>query len=322
VPERDLYDVLGVSRGATNDEVRKAYRKLAKKHHPDMNPGDKKSEEKFKEITAAHEVLGDEKKRKLYDEFGADSLRTAFDEKAADQYRQWRQRGGRPGQEVPFDLGDFSTVNVGGMGDYDFGSIFGDLFGGGGGGRRGRRRGPPASVAGSDAEAELQVDLRDAVLGAERDLRIDDKTLRVKIPAGVSDGSKIRLSGQGGEGTNGAPAGDLYLVVRLREHPSVRREGHDLYLDLPLTVPEAATGAEVVIPTFEGQVQLKIPAGTQSGRQLRLRGRGLPDLKGGARGDLYAVAKIVLPEESEALREAVKPLLDLYKSDPRAGISL
>jgi curved DNA-binding protein len=110
--------------------------------------------------------------------------------------------------------------------------------------------------------------------------------------------------------------------VRLREHPSVRREGRDLYLDLPLTVPEAATGAEVVIPTFEGQVQLKIPAGTQSGRQLRLRGRGLPDLKGGARGDLYAVAKIVLPEESEALREAVKPLLDLYKSDPRAGISL
>jgi len=321
VPERDLYDVLGVSRGASTDDIRKSYRKLAKKYHPDMNPGDKKAEEKFKEITAAHEVLADEKKRKLYDEFGPDALRTGFDEKAADQYRQWRQHGGRPGQEVPFDLGDFSTVNVGGMGDYDFGSIFGDLFGGGGG-RRTRRRGPPAAMPGSDAEAELQVDLRDAVLGAERDLRIDGKTLRVKIPAGVSDGSKIRLSGQGGEGTNGAPAGDLYLVVRLREHPAVRREGRDLYLDLPLTIPEAATGAEVVIPTFEGQVQLRIPAGTQTGRQLRLRGRGLPDLKGGPRGDLYAVAKIVLPEESEALQAAVKPLQDLYKSDPRAGISL
>jgi len=207
------------------------------------------------------------------------------------------------------------------MGDYDFGSIFGDLFGGGGG-RRGRRRGPPAPTPGTDAEAELLVDLRDAVLGAERDLRIDDKTLRVKIPPGVSDGSRIRLAGQGGDGTSGAPPGDLYLVVRLREHPSVRREGRDLYLDLPLTVPEAATGAEVVIPTFEGQVQLKIPTGTQSGRQLRLRGRGLPDLKGGPRGDLYAVAKIVLPEESDALREAVKPLQDLYKTDPRAGISL
>ncbi len=319
MPQRDLYDVLGVSRGASSDEIRKAYRKLAKKFHPDMNPGDKRAEEKFKEITAAHEVLSDAKKRKAYDEFGPDSLRTGFDEKAADQYRQWRQHGGRPGQEVPFDLGDFETVNVGGVGNFDFGSIFGDLFGGGG---RGRRRGVPSAIPGRDAEAELQVDLRDAVLGAERDLHIDGKTLRVKIPAGVTDGSRIRLSGQGGEGLNGAPAGDLYLVVRLVANPGVRREGHDLYLDLPLTVPEAATGAEVVIPTFEGQVQLKIPAGTQSGRQLRLRGKGLPDLKGGPRGDLYAVARIVLPEESDALREAVKPLQDLYKSDPRSGISL
>ncbi len=319
MPQRDLYDVLGVSRGAANDDIRKAYRKLAKKFHPDMNPGDKKAEEKFKEITAAHEVLSDEKKRKLYDEFGPDALRTGFDEKAADQYRQWRQHGGRPGQEVPFDLGDFETVNVGGVGNYDFGSIFGDLFGGGG---RGRRRGPPQPRPGPDAEAELLVDLRDAALGAERDLRIDAKTLRVKIPAGVTDGSRIRLTGQGGDGSNGGPSGDLYLVVRLREHPGVRREGHDLYLDLPLTVPEAATGAEVVIPTFDGQVQLKIPSGTQSGRQLRLRGKGLPDLKGGPRGDLYAVVKIVLPEDSDALREAVKPLQDLYKSDPRAGISL
>ena len=319
MPQPDLYDVLGVSRGASNDDIRKAYRKLAKKFHPDMNPGNKKAEEKFKEITAAHEVLSDSKKRKLYDEFGPDSLRTGFDEKAADQYRQWRQHGGRPGQEVPFDLGDFETVNVGGVGNFDFGSIFGDLFGGG---VRGRRRGAPAAIPGRDAEAELQVDLRDAVLGAERDLHVDGKTLRVKIPAGVTDGSRIRQTGQGGEGSNGAPAGDLYLVVRLVARPGLRREGHDLYLDLPLTVPEAATGAEVVIPTFEGQVQLKIPPGTQSGRQLRLRGKGLPDLKGGPRGDLYAVAKIVLPEESDALREAVKPLQDLYKSDPRAGISL
>jgi curved DNA-binding protein len=319
VPQRDLYDVLGVSRGASSDEIRKAYRKLAKKFHPDMNPGDRKAEDKFKEITAAHEVLSDEKKRKLYDEFGPDALRTGFDEKAADQYRQWRQHGGHPGQEVPFDLGDFETVNVGGVGNFDFGSIFGDLFGGG---VRGRRRGTPAARAGRDAEAEFLVDLREAVLGAERDLRIDDRTLRVKVPAGVTDGSRIRLGGQGGEGTGGAPRGDLYLVVRLREHPGLRREGHDLFLDLPLTVPEAAAGAEVVIPTFEGQVQLKIPAGTQSGRQLRLRGKGLPDLKGGPRGDLYAVARIVLPEESEALREAVKPLQDLYKTDPRAGISL
>jgi curved DNA-binding protein len=319
VSQRDLYEILGVPRTASPEEIRKAYRRLAKKYHPDMNPGDKKAEEKFKEITAAHEVLSDPKRRKLYDEFGPDALRTGFDEKAAEQYRQWKQHGGRPGQEVPFDLGDFETVNVGGFGNYDFGDLFGDLFGG----RRpgGRRRGP-VPRPGPDAEAEVEVDLRDAVLGAERDLRIEDRTLRVKIPPGVTDGSRIRLAGQGGPGLEGGPAGDLFLVVRLRLPASMRREGHDLYLELPLTVPEAALGGEVVLPTFEGPVRLKVPAGSQSGRQLRLRGKGLPDLRGGDRGDLYAVARIVLPEESEALRTAVKPLEALYKSDPRAGIVL
>ena len=321
MPERDLYEILGVPRTASAEEIRKAYRRLAKKHHPDMNPGDKKAEDKFKEITAAHEVLSDARKRKLYDEFGADSLRSGFDEKTADAYRQWRQHGGGGrGQEVPFDLGDFETVNVGGVGSFDFGSIFGDLFGGGR--RGGHRRGPPAPTGGPDAEAQLGVDLRDAVLGGEREIQVDGRTLRVKIPAGVSEGSRIRLAGQGGEGYNGGPAGDLFLVVKLREHPLLRRDGRDLYLDLPLTVPEAALGADVVIPTFEGAVQLKVPAGSASGRQLRLRGRGLPDLKGGPRGDLYAVAKIVLPEESEPLRRAVEALAPLYKHDPRGGLSL
>jgi len=320
VPDRDLYAILGVPRTASTEEIRKAYRRLAKKYHPDMNPGNKQAEEKFKEITAAHEVLNDQKKKKLYDEFGPDALRTGFDEKTADAYRQWKRQGGSPGQGVPFDLGDFETVNVGGFGSFDFGEIFGDLFGGRG--RSGGRRGRPGPAAGADAEAELEVDLRDAVLGAERDLRVDQRTLRVKIPAGVSDGSRIRLAGQGGPGANGGSAGDLYLVVRLRAHPSVRREGRDLYVDLPLTVPEAALGAEVVMPTFEGPVQLRIPPGFQSGRQLRLRGKGLPDLRGGPRGDLYAVAKIVLPEETPDLEEAVKPLERLYKGDPRAALSL
>jgi curved DNA-binding protein len=319
VPQRDLYEILGVPRTASADDIRKAYRRLAKKYHPDMNPGDRKAEEKFKEITAAHEVLNDAKRRKLYDEFGADSLRTGFDEKTAEAYRQWRQGGGR-GQEIPFDLGDFETVNVGGVGSFDFGSIFGDLFGGAR--RGGRRRPTPASVPGADAEAEIEVDLRDAVLGAERDLRVDGRTLRVRIPAGVTDGSRIRLAGQGGDSPAGGPPGDLFLVVRLRAHPFVRREGRDLYVDLPLTVPEAALGAEVVLPTFDGAVQLRVPPGSASGRQLRLRGRGLPDLRGGPRGDLYAVAKIVLPEESEALRRAVEPLASLYKQDPRAHLSL
>jgi curved DNA-binding protein len=177
-------------------------------------------------------------------------------------------------------------------------------------------------MAGSDAEAEIEVDLPEAVRGGERDLRVGGKTLRVRIPPGVTDGSSIRLSGQGSPGANGGAAGDLYLRVRLREHPLLRRDGRDLTMDLPVTVPEAALGAEVTIPTFEGPVRLRVPAGAQSGTRLRLRGKGLPDLKGGARGDLYAVVKIVLPEASERLGEAVKPLADLYKGDPRAGLTL
>jgi curved DNA-binding protein len=319
VPERDLYEILGVSRSAPADEIKRAYRKLAKRYHPDVNPGDRAAEEKFKEVTAAFEVLSDEKRRKLYDEFGPDALRSGFDEKRAEEYRRWKRRGAPQGG-VPFDLGDFTTVDVGEYGPFDFSSIFGDLFGGGARGRV--RRSGPIPAAGVHTEAEITIDLRDAVLGAERDVRLEERTLRVKIPAGVTDGSQIRLAGQGGRGAHGGAAGDLYLTVRLREHPHVRREGKDLHVDLPVTVPEAALGAEVELPTFEGPVRLRVPAGAQSGVRLRLRGKGMPDLHGGARGDLYAVVQIRLPEESDALRRAVKPLEALYKGDPRAGISL
>ncbi len=323
MPEKDLYDILGVSRTATGDEIKKAYRRLAKQYHPDVNPGNKAAEEKFKEVTAAFEVLSDAKRRKLYDEFGADALRTGFDEKKAEEYRRWKRQGAPPGG-MPFDFGDFEQVNVGDYGAFDFGSIFGDLFGGGAStrARTRARRGGVVTMPGADASAELEIGLRDAVLGGERDLRIDGRTLRVKIPAGVSDGSQIRLSGQGAPGMHGGPAGDLYLTVRLREHAHVRREGKDLFLDLPVTVPEAALGAEVHLPTFEGPVRLRVPAGAQSGTKLRLRGKGLPDLHGGTRGDLYAVVQVMLPEDAEALKKAARSLEGLYKGDPRAGISL
>jgi curved DNA-binding protein len=319
VPERDLYDILGIPRTASAEDVKKAYRRLAKKYHPDVNPGDKASEEKFKEVTAAAEVIGDPKRRALYDEFGADSLRSGFDPAKADAYRQWKRQGAPQGG-MPFDFGDFREVNVGDFGSFDFGTLFQDLFGGRAVPRGGRRR--AAGLRGSDAEADLLVDLRDAVVGAERDLRVGDKTFRVKIPRGVVDGSTIRLSGQGGPGAHGGSSGDLHLRVRLREHPWVRRDGKDLLIDLPVTVPEAVLGGEVTLPTFEGPVRLRIPPGTQSGRKLRLRGKGMPDLRGGPRGDLYAVLKIVLPEPTAGLEKAVKPLEDLYKGDPRAGISL
>lgn len=327
MPERDLYEILGVPRTASADEVKRAYRKLAKTYHPDVNPGNRAAEERFKEVTAAFEVLSDEKKRKLYDEFGPDALRTGFDEKRAEEYRRWKRSGAPPGG-MPFDFGDFAHVNVGDYGSFDFGSIFEDLFRGGGAGgarargRAGRGHAHAAPARGANAEAEIEIPLRDAVVGAERDLRVNGKTLRVKIPAGVPDGGQIRLSGQGGAGERGGAHGDLYLRVRIAEHPHVRREGKDLYVDLPVTVPEAVLGAEVRLPTFEGPVSLRVPAGTQSGRKLRLRGKGLPDLRGGERGDLYAVVQVVLPEGSAALEKAVKPLQGLYAGDPRAGISL
>jgi curved DNA-binding protein len=224
---------------------------------------------------------------------------------------------------MPFDFGDFATVNVGDYGAFDFGSLFGAIFGGAGGPRaHARVRRGPIPSAGASAEAEIEIPLRDAVLGAERDVRVDGRTLRVKIPPGVTDGSQIRLSGQGVPGAHGGPAGDLYLKVKLRDHPHVRREGKDLYIDLPVTVPEAVRGAEVTLPTFEGPVRLRVPAGAQSGTQLRLRGKGLPDLRHGPRGDLYAVVQVVLPKGSEALRKAVESLEPLYEEDPRAGISL
>ncbi|HSN90993.1 MAG TPA: J domain-containing protein [Anaeromyxobacteraceae bacterium] len=317
MPHRDLYQILGVARGARPDEIKKAYRRLAKQYHPDVNPGNKAAEEKFKEVTAAFEVLSDEKRRRLYDEFGPDALRTGFDERRAEEVRRWRSQGAPPGA-VPFDFGDFATVDVGDFGRFDFGSLFGDLFGGG------VRRARPGSFprSGANAEAEIAVDLRDAVLGAERDIRVDGRTLRVRIPPGVTDGSQIRLAGQGGPGQHGGAAGDLYLRVRLREHAWVRREGKDLFVDLPVTVPEAVRGAEVTLPTFEGPVRLTVPPGSQTGRQLRLRGRGLPDLHGGPRGDLHAVVRIVLPPASDRLRSAVEPLEKLYVGDPRAAISL
>jgi curved DNA-binding protein len=316
VAQRDLYEILGVARSATADEIKRAYRKLAKRYHPDVNPGDKGAEERFKEFSAAFEVLSDAKKRKLYDEFGPDSLRTGFDSKRAEEYRRYRSQGIPPGG-APFDFGDFQSVNVGG-GNFDFSSIFGEIFGQTGRGRRGQ----PSPADGGHAEAELEVTLREAVLGGERELTLDGRTLRVKIPPGVGDGSQIRLAGQGGAGRHGGKAGDLYLKIRLADHLLLRRDGRDLTLDLPVTVPEAIDGAEITLPTFEGPVRFRIPAGSQGGKKIRLRGKGLPDLRGGQRGDLYAVVRIVLPEPSEKLEKAARALEPLYKEDPRASISL
>lgn len=332
---RDPYSVLGVSKSASAEEIKKAYRKLAKKLHPDVNPGDKKAEERFKEVSSAFEVLGDPKKRALWDEFGEISTRPGFDEQKAREWQRQAQAAGGPGGFRGFE--GFEGYGgpqgfrgrTGGFDPDDLASMFGDIFSQRQAGRARRSRMEP--VPGDDVEAAIEVDLRDAVLGAEREIsftRPDGGTarLRVKIPPGVETGSRVRLPGQGSPGERGGEPGDLYLRITVREHPTVRVQGRDLLLDLPITPAEALAGAEVTAPTFEGPVKLKIPPASQSGRKLRLKGRGLPALKGGStgapRGDLYVVLQIVLPPDSTAAREAAASLQRLYKTDVRKDVVL
>ena len=328
---KDPYSALGVSKTASAAEIKKAYRKLARKLHPDVNPGDKKSEERFKEMSGAFEVLGDPKKRALFDEFGEVSTRPGFDEAKVREYQRQAAGGFGGGFGGPGGFpgaGGFSG-RTGGHDPDDLAAMFGDLFSRRQAGRT--QRSWSETTPGDDVEASIEVDLRDAVLGAEREIAFTRPTgessrLKVKIPAGVETGSRVRLPGQGGPGERGGEPGDLYLRITVRAHGAVHVEGRDLLLDLPITPAEALAGAEVTAPTFEGAVKLKIPPGSQSGRKLRLRGRGLPALKGGTtgapRGDLYVVLQIVLPPDSPEAREAAGALQLLYKSDVRKDVVL
>ncbi|MFN0095575.1 MAG: DnaJ C-terminal domain-containing protein [Dehalococcoidia bacterium] len=290
---KDFYDVLGVPKGAPDKEVRNAYRKLARKHHPDVNPGDKAAETRFKEVTAAYEVLSDAEKRKKYDKYGdrweyADQIEEA-------QKRQsgagWARNGGAEG------LGDF-------------GSIFDNLFRGGGGGERGR----PMSRRGVDAETAVDLSLEEAHAGATRTVRMEnERRIEVKVPAGVKTGSRVRVAGEGHPGAGGGPNGDLFLVVNVLPHGRFERKGDDLVVEAPVPYVDAVLGGEVQIQTIEGsRIALRIPELTQNGRQFRLAGKGVAVLgKAGQRGDLIVRVRVVLPERLgpeerehfEALRE-------------------
>ncbi|MEQ3693623.1 MAG: molecular chaperone DnaJ [Alcanivorax sp.] len=332
--KRDYYEILGVSKGIDAKELKKAYRKLAMKYHPDRNPDDKDADAKFKEATEAYEILGDQQKRAAYDQYG----HAGVDPNAAG--------GGFGGGG-----GNFSDV---------FGDVFGDIFGGGGGG--GGRRGGPQR--GSDLRYTMDLSLEEAVRGIEKKIRvptltscdpcggsgakpgtkpktcgtcggagqvrmqqgffsvqqtcpscrgqgtmIDDpcnschgrgvkeetKTLSVKIPPGVDTGDRIRLSGEGEAGAMGGPAGDLYVQVSVREHELFHRDGRNLYCDVPISIVDAALGGELEIPTLDGRVKLKIPAETQSGKLFRLRGKGVTPVRGGAAGDLLCRVQVETP---------------------------
>jgi curved DNA-binding protein len=300
-PERDLYKLLGVSRDADAETLRKAYRKLARRYHPDVNPGDKAAEDRFKEISEAYDVLSDPTKRRNYDEFGEISLQGGFD---AEQARRAREAfgarfGGGPETE-------FRTYGAGGEA-FEFGDLD-DLLGrfGFGGRGRGGAAGRAAGLRGSDVEATLELDFLEAVRGGEKritlqlageDGRMRTETITVRIPPGVSDGGRIRLRGKGAPGLGGGPPGDLWAVVRIGPHPFFRREGRDVSLDVPVTVAEAIRGARIEVPTLDGRATVTVPPGTDSGRKLRLRGKGVPDPSGGPSGDLYVVIQIRVPKQ-------------------------
>jgi curved DNA-binding protein len=306
---KDLYETLGVARDADLETIRKAYRKLARKNHPDLNPGDKAAEERFKEISRAWEVLEDPVRRRNYDEFGAISLESGFDPEKARRAREaFGSRFGSGARPGPGSFGE----------EFEFGGIddlMGSFFGRAAGGRGIRLRG-------ADVEATLELDFLEAVRGGEKRLTLarpiegDDvasETITVRIPPGVDTGGRLRIPGKGAPGIGGGPPGDLQVTLRVRTHRIFSREGRNLTFDLPITVREAVRGAKVEVPTLEGRATLTIPPGTDSGTRLRLRGKGVPDPRGGAPGDLFARVQIRVPRGLDADADRVLDGLERFE---------
>jgi curved DNA-binding protein len=315
----DLYTVLGVPKTADAASIKKAYRALARDLHPDKNPGNDAAEARFKKVNQAFQTLSNPEKRALYDEFGDDALREGFDPNRARQVRSWAAQGGgvRGGGGVNLeDLfgggGNGVHVDFGGGNTQD---IF-DMFGG----RGGRRR--PRVQKGQDLESQLRVTFADAARGTTLTMAPHDVPITVRIPAGAETGSRLRITGQGMPSSSGGPPGDLHLVVEVEAHPHFFREGDDLHVNLPITVGEAYFGAKVRVPTLEGGVMLNVPAGTQSGGKLRLKGKGIAR-KGRTPGNLLVHFLVQIPAEHTPEVDAlITQIAETQKGDPREGIAL
>jgi len=291
----DYYGVLGISKTATQDEIKKAFKKLARKYHPDLNPNDPTAKQKFQEINEANEVLSDPEKRKKYDAYGENW-------KHADEFEAQRQRYQQPGQGRAGGFGGmggsyWSSADGGFSSSFNGdGSEFSDFFESLFGSHRGNSRRNAATFKGQDYNAELHLSLRDAAETHKQILEVNGKKIRITVPAGVSDGQSIKLNGQGGPGANGGPAGDLYITFVIADDPVYKREGDNLYLNVSLDLYTAVLGGEVMIDTLNGKVKLKVKPETQNGTRVRLKGKGFPVYKKeGQFGDLLVTYGIQIP---------------------------
>lgn len=328
---KDYYQILGLARGASADEIKKTYRRLAKQYHPDINKN-KEAEEKFKEISEAYNVLSDPKQKQQYDMFGQTGFGGGSTGGAGPGGFRWEFRQGPEGSRTsgnadPRDFGEM--FGGGGLGD-----LFNELFQMGGMRSRGPKqragqgfedihREAAEPVRGKDNYADVEIDFTEAIEGLQRKIRIhrgDKKEeLTVKIPAGVDNGSKVRLSGKGDPGQDGGASGDLYLVVHVKPHPIFWREDADIYCEVPLTIYEAALGATVEVPTVDGSAKMKIPEGTAGGQKFRIKGKGAPILgKSNQRGDAYVIVKIVPPKKlKKEARSWLQEWAEKYPYFPR-----
>ncbi len=313
---RDFYEILGVAPNATQDQIQRAYRKLAREYHPDVN-SDPAAEEKFKDVSEAYSVLSDPATRKRYDAFGPD-FRQVPEDADAETWRRGRARAGAGARRGAGGTRAGAAADGGfgyGGADIDIEDLLGGIFGG----RAGRGWGP---MPGADQEAELPLTVEEAYRGGRKTVTLGgagQRTFEVNIPAGVTDGQRIRLAGQGGRGGDGGPPGDLYFIVRILPHPLYRVQGRDLYVELRLAPWEAALGTSVAVDTPGGEAKVKVPHGTSSGKRLRLRGRGLPHPRG-TPGDLYAEARIMVPPRpSRTERQLFEQLAAASEFDPRSN---